>query len=154
LQSGTILLVICFFLLPLMRFLTRAAGADKIMSFGKKKSASAVKFDLQSFPIAMGLIILVILAFLLAPITAFVIVMFAARRGIQMLIWAGKKIKLKEKSPENLQSAVPAKLIFAGVILICSCGLALYSCYLLEMRRFNSNPGNKKDFLDLHRLKA
>ena len=137
-----------------MRFLTRAAGADKIMTFGKKKSSSAVKFDLQSFPIAMGLIILVILAFLLAPITALLIVIFAAHRGIQMLIWASKKIRLKEKSPENLQGAVPAKLIFAGVLLICSCGLAIYCCYLLEMSRFNSNPGKKMDFLDLRRLTA
>ena len=144
-QSGVILLVICFFLLPLMRLLTRAAGADKILKYGKKKSSCEFKFDLETFPIAMGLILLAIIAFLLAPITAFFIVLFAARRGIQMLVWSGEKIRLKDRSPEHLQSAVPAKLISAGLALLCSCILAIYCCYLLETRSFLSKPGSNEN---------
>lgn len=130
-MGGTIILVITIFLLPLMRFLTRAGGADKIIEFGKKKP-SPVKFDLETFPIALGLLLLAILAFCVSPITALIIVTFAMFRGIQMILWAVKKIKLKENAPENLKTAVPAKLIVAGIVLISFCGLAVYFCYLIE----------------------
>ena len=143
-HSGVLPLVICIFLLPLMRYLTRAAGADKIMSFGKKPASSTMKIDKNTFPLAMGLIILAILAFFVAPLTALIIVGFVARRGFRMLVWAIKKIMLKERSPAFLQAAVPAKLLAAGMLLITCCGLAIYCCYWLETqtRRFDSTPIN------------
>lgn len=123
-----------------MRFLTRAAGADKIMSFGKKSSSAGMKFDSNSFPLAMGLILLAILAFFAAPVTALVIVGHAARRGFRMLNWAYQKIVLKHKAPAAVQAASPAKLIAAGTALLISCGLAVYSCYWLETTKMSSMP--------------
>lgn len=123
-----------------MRFLTRAAEADKIMNFGKKPSPRVMKLDLETFPYAMGLIILAIMAFLAAPVTAMVIVAYAARRAVFLLVWACKKMMLKEKAPAKLQAAIPMKLFAAGVALLVCCGFAVYSCYWLETTKFDSTP--------------
>ena len=123
-----------------MRLITRAAGADKIMSFGKKPGSLAMKFDSNSFPLAMGLILMAILSLFAAPLTALVIVGHAARRGVRMLNWAYQKLVLKEKAAASVQAAVPAKLIVGGLTLLSCCALAVYCCYWLETAKINSKP--------------